>query len=232
MTQLEATLQPRLEALPEARRTILQALKRAGSASAGSLAAELSLTREATRQQLLLLQQQGLIANRSQNQPGAGRPSLLFFLTENGEQLFPKNYDQLALLLLDTISEELGDAQLNKLMAAISERQVAQWQQQLHSLSIKDKLLALKDIYFANDPYTQVLEDKSGLWLIEQNCPYLNLAMQRPSLCSITVSTLTRLLGVKVKREKRFQDGDGQCAFRILKDQPVAKDWCFALEET
>jgi len=40
-------------------------------------------------------------------------------------------------------------------------------------------------------------------------------------MCSVTASTITRLLGVHVASEKRFQDGDGRCNFRILADQNV-----------
>jgi predicted ArsR family transcriptional regulator len=222
---------PRLDALPEARRELLRVIKQIGSASASELASQLGLTREAARQQLQLLEHQQLVVCHKKNSGSAGRPALLFSLSEAGEHLFPKRYDELSLLLLDTVTEELGNRQLERLMGAITDRQVAQWQAQLAGLSLKDRLLVLKDFYFENDPYTEVIEDTDGLWLIEQNCPFLNLAMERPALCSITVSTLTRLLGVEVRREKRFQSGDGRCAFHILGDRPVATDFRFGFED-
>ena len=45
--------------------------------------------------------------------------------------------------------------------------------------------------------------------------------MQRPALCSTTVSTLTRLLGVRVVRRRKFQAGDGCCAFEVLLNEPI-----------
>ncbi len=220
-----------LEALPEARQVILRAIKQAGGASAGTLAKTLGLTREASRQQLLVLQQQGLVSSQRQAPQGAGRPTLLFSLTNDGEHLFPKHYDQMTVLLLDTVADEMGQTQLIHLLGAVTDRQVKQWQSSLTGLTLKQKLLALKDFYFENDPYTQVVEDDEGLWLIEQNCPFLNLAMERPALCSVTVSTLTRLLGVEVKREKRFQSGDGHCAFHIFADRPIDETFRFRLED-
>lgn len=221
-----------LDALPEARQALLRLLKQAGAASAGTLAKQLGLTREAARQQLLLLQQQGLVTCRRQAHQGAGRPALVFSLTNEGEHLFPKHYDQLTVLLLDTVTEEMGGAQTERLLGAVTDRQVAQWQEKLAGMTLKQKLEALRGFYFENDPYTQVLEDTNGLWLVEKNCPFLNLAMARPALCSITVSTLMRLLGVEVRREKRFQSGDSHCAFHILSDRPVGKDFRFRLEES
>ena len=39
--------------------------------------------------------------------------------------------------------------------------------------------------------------------------------MERPDICSTTVSTLRRLTGCEVVRERRFQDGDGRCEFHV-----------------
>lgn len=230
MSSAEKYSNPGLEALPESRQSLLQTLKQLGNATAGELAEHLKLTREATRQQLLLLQEQGLVESHPRNQTGAGRPALVFSLTNQGEHLFPKHYDRMTVLLVDTVAEELGKEQLSKLLSAVTDKQVAEWQDQLKGKTLKEKLEALKHFYFENDPYTQVVEDENGLWLIEQNCPFLNLAVERPALCSVTVSTLTRLLGVNVKREKRFQNGDGQCAFHVFADQPISDDFRFRFE--
>jgi hypothetical protein len=43
---------------------------------------------------------------------------------------------------------------------------------------------------------------------------------------------LSRLLGYTVTREKRFQNGDGRCVFRVHLDQPINSDaFRFAFEE-
>lgn len=220
-----------IDALPDARQAVLRAIKQMGHASAGELAESLGQTREACRQQLLQLQRLGLVCAHKKSSGGAGRPTQLFSLSDEGEHLFPKRYDELSLLLLDTVSDELGEVQLKRLMGAITDRQVAAWQAQLAGLPLRKKLEALKDFYFKDDAYTQVIEDASGLWLVEQNCPFLNLAMERPALCSITVSTLSRLLGFEVRREKRFQQGDGHCAFRVLTDRPIEQNFRFAFED-
>jgi predicted ArsR family transcriptional regulator len=66
---------------------------------------------------------------------------------------------------------------------------------------------------------------------MEGNSPFLNVATQQPALCSVSVSALTQLLGVKVVREERFQSGNGRCVFRIYKNKPVkTKTLRFQLE--
>lgn len=220
-----------LDALPEARRLLLVAIKKHGMVCAGTLSKELKLTREACRQQLNLLQEQGLVASVSNSPQGAGRPKLLFSLTNAGEHLFPKHYDELTLTLIDTVQEQLGTEQLKQVLAAITEKQVSQWQKKVQDLSLQEKLESLKHLYFQDDPFTEVVDDETGLWLIEKNCPFLNLASERPALCSVTISTLMRLLGVRVVREKRLQDGDGCCAFRVYADQPVSDNFRFEFEK-
>ena len=56
----------------------------------------------------------------------------------------------------------------------------------------------------------------AAVLLIERNCPFLDVANRRPALCSVTVNTLSRLLGRRVERVRTFQNGHGRCAFRIV----------------
>jgi len=74
-------------------------------------------------------------------------------------------------------------------------------------------------------------EVEGGYRLIERNCPFFNTAMRRPALCSISVNALTQLLGVRVRREEKFQNGDGRCVFRVYANEPVdSANWEFRLE--
>ena len=76
---------------------------------------------------------------------------------------------------------------------------------------------------------TEKTED--GYRLIERNCPFYNTAMRRPNLCSISVNALTRVLGVRVFREEKFQEGAGRCVFRVMANEPVdTESLQFALE--
>lgn len=220
--------------LPDSRRAVLQHLKRAGASTAGELAERLGMTREGARQWLRILEKEGAIARTAAQQTaGAGRPALSYALTPEGEHLFAKNYDRLAVSLVDTVADQLGQEALITLLAAITEQQVKEWEPKLAGKTLPERIRALKGIYFEEDPHTSVRKDARGYVLVERNCPYLNVALRRPHLCSVTVSTLTRLLGVRVVREARFQDGDRRCVFRVLEDQPVdVSRYSFALESS
>jgi predicted ArsR family transcriptional regulator len=211
------------------------ALKQHGCATIAQLADALQLTGEAVRQQLLQLQRDGWIEakiDRSLLERGrTGRPATTYSLTEGGDHLFPKNYDSLNVTLLDAVARELGTAGLKKVLGQISEARYATVEPSLRDKSLPDKVSGLRSWYLENDPYMGVEQVDGDYRLIERNCPFLNTAMRRPTLCSVSVSTLERILGVHVRREEKFQSGHARCVFRIYTNEPIDRDaWEFRLE--
>lgn len=223
-----------LNQFPRARRDILYYLKQYGQATIADLSSHLQMTGEAVRQHLLQLIQDQYIQRQSERIPeaGAGRPTLFYSLTTEGEHLFPKGYDELSVELLDTIMLQLGEESLKQVLSNMTERRVQQWEFRLRGLNLTKRVAALKDIYMENDPFIEIEQDGDEILLIERNCPFANVAMKRPVLCSVTVNVLTRLLGMRVVRKERFQNGDGRCVFSILSNQPAAaKSFSFFIEK-
>lgn len=106
---------------------------------------------------------------------------------------------------------------------------VAAFGDSLRELSLAERVAALRGLYSADDAFIEVETTGDGFRIVERNCPFYNVAMERPALCSTSVNMLRRLLGVNVVREEQFQRGDGRCSFRIFADQP-AKEAAFVLE--
>ncbi|HKO58688.1 MAG TPA: winged helix-turn-helix transcriptional regulator [Thermoanaerobaculia bacterium] len=221
--------------LPDSRRAILAALKRQGCATIAQLADELELTGEAVRQQLLQLQRDGWIESkidRAAHERGrTGRPATTYSLTDAGDHLFPKSYDALGVAMLDAVANELGPEATKRMLGRVCDDRVAQVAPAIRGLPLADRVEALKSLYIFQDPYMEAEKTEDGFRLVERNCPFYNVAMRRPAICSISVNALTRLLGVRVEREERFQAGDGRCVFRVYADEPVdAERWQFRLE--
>jgi predicted ArsR family transcriptional regulator len=209
-------------------------LKREGASTISHLAEQLQLTGEAVRQQLLQLQREGWVEakiNRSHERGRTGRPATSYNLTEAGDHLFPKNYDLLNVAVLDAVTTEFGAESAKKVLRRVSDERVAAIKPGVSDLPMEKRVEALKNLYSENDPYMEVEPTEDGFLLVERNCPYFNTAMQRPALCSISVDTLIRVLGVRVEREERFQDGAGRCVFHIYAKEPIDPDsWQFKLE--
>jgi predicted ArsR family transcriptional regulator len=221
------------EQLSDTRRSILMLLKQNGSETISSLSSKLSISNEGIRLHLIQLERDGYV-NRDTEKSASkgGRPAIKISLTSKGETLFPKHYDALTIEVIDTVAQQLGSDAVKKILSAMVDNRVREWEQRLKGLSFAEKLEALKNLYISNDPFMNVDYDRETQTstFIEHNCPFYDVAMKRPVLCNVTLNTLTRLLGYRVVREKRFQNGDGCCVFRVKTEQP--KDFpAFSFEE-
>ncbi|MDR7236909.1 helix-turn-helix transcriptional regulator [Neobacillus drentensis] len=220
------------ENLSEPKRRIVCVIKTSGALSMSELASLLDLSGEAVRQHLLHLEKDGWIVRISEKHNGIGRPHIRYQLTTAGEHLFEKNYDHLTIEVLDTLVNHLGINTLKEVLTAMIDERVCEWEPKLHGLSTKERLMVLKDFYAKDDSYMEVVKKGNDYYLIERNCPFHNVALKRPILCSVTVSVLTKLLGCKVQREQRFQNGDGCCAFRIQQNEQVDNNApCLIIED-
>lgn len=222
------------EGITEIRGSILSLLKKQGPSTIADIAKHFRITYEAARQHIQQLESQGWVASsiRRKERAGAGRPRRRYALTPAGDHLFPKHYDELSVEMIDALVAKLGPRALKAVLSALTDNRVRSWAPALAGMSLKERVEALKGIYFEGDPFMSAETGRGGIRLIERNCPFLNVASQRPALCSVTVSTLQRLLGVRVVREKRFQAGDGCCVFRVLADEPIdAKQFRFRFED-
>lgn len=209
-----------IDLLTEARRALLDALKRAGWATIPELAGMLAISNEAVRQQLTVLQREGWITSNcgsgEEDERSPGRPATAYCLSARGDDLFPKRYAGLALLLFD----ELADPE--QTLATLTDRRVRALGERVRETSGIDAA-TLQAIYRPDDSYIEIEASDRGTRLIEWNCPYLQFARERPEICSTTVSTLRRITGHEVVREERFQDGAGRCVFHIYRDAPMTR---------
>ena len=129
-------------------------------------------------------------------------------------------------------SSDLGPGGLRQVLASLTEKRVRAWLPRLEGKSLAERVEALRGIYLENDPFMETAEADGDLLLVERNCPFLSVAMERPALCSVTVASLQRLLGVRVRREERFQAGHGRCVFRAMPGEPLSADHpAFEFEE-
>ncbi len=207
----------------EIRRAILGIVKRRGAAAVQELAEELRISYEGARQQVVQMHREGWLEREvDRRAPQVGRPRSRYRLTAAGDHLFPKHYDALSVALIDALVARFGTAGLRGVLAELTEARVREWAPRLAGLSLPEKLERLRGIYLEDDPFISVEQTPGGAFrLVERNCPFLNVASRRPALCSLTVNTLSRLLGARVVREERFQAGDGCCAFRVLEERPA-----------
>lgn len=223
-----------IEALSDTRREILLRIKKDGGSTISEIAKHLAISDEGARQHLILLERQGWVSRRAQHAGDgkSGRPASIYEISPRGEEFFPKRYDELANALLEIIREQHGADAVRSALARVADAWVQAWEPKLRDKTLDERLELLKSYYLNDDPFITI-ERNGHVALVERNCPFTNVAMEHPQLCSITVNTLTRLLGLQVSRERTFQKGDGCCEFRVQRSAPVdPSNVAFKLENT
>ena len=82
------------------------------------LSRRLEITRNAVRQHLASLEQDGLV-EAGASRPTGGRPEQLYVLTSAGREFFPRQYSWFAQLVVESIKSESGESGLRRRLAAL-----------------------------------------------------------------------------------------------------------------
>lgn len=175
------------------------------------MTAALGVSISATRQQLAILQGEGLVVPRAHRQ-GPGRPSHTYHLTELAEEAFVKHYDTIALEMIDDLVELDGEAKLEALLEKRSARFLAEFEGALEGLDVDDKLKMIADRqercgYMAT-------HEKSGE-LTEFNCPHIEVSRKYPQFCESERKTYEKLIGKKVSMTRCQAKGGRACTFSV-----------------
>ena len=110
----------------ESTRGRLVTLLRRSGRTVEELVRELGLTHNGVRAHLATLKRDGIVGQRGSGRrvSGGGKPAYVYGLTPEAEDLFPKAYEPVLLLLLDVLSEQLDPGKSEELLRA-AERHLA-----------------------------------------------------------------------------------------------------------
>lgn len=203
---------------------LLLALKTNGPSATTTLAAELAITGEATRQQLQKLQAAGLIEGRLQPQAGAGRPRSHWALTAAGHARFPDAHAQLTVQLLATVREVFGEQGLDRLIATREQAARTAYLQACDGIEALEprlrRLAALRD----GEGYMARVERDGADWLlIEDHCPICAAATSCLGFCRSELEVFREVTGPRgaLRREEHLIAGARRCVYRITPTTPV-----------
>jgi predicted ArsR family transcriptional regulator len=203
--------------LTDAKRRLVDALKRVESATAGELAASFGLSDAAVRQHLDALQALGLVCRVDGPSAGRGRPAAHWQLTDEAAGMFPDRHVDLTVDLIESIRTELGEAALDRVVEARAARQTEQYRRLVGTGSVAVRVRRLAEQRTVEGYVAEVVADGDDLVLIEHHCPICVAAQSCTTLCRTELEVFSRSLGddVVVEREQHVLGGDQRCAYRI-----------------
>ena len=207
-----------MKSLPkETRGEIVEMLKKHLALTAGDIAKRLDLHAMTVRQHLSILERQGYIEHYREK-IGRGRPVYMYKLTSEAEtELFPGNYPQFALSLLDTLAATDGIEKVNDLLRVQMEERFIKHFEDGSCYSLDDRVKLLADL-LNEEGYMVEIEDTPDAFLIrEHNCALGPIAKKYRQLCSHELTLFKRLLNAPVERQCHMATGDAVCSYRVPK---------------
>jgi predicted ArsR family transcriptional regulator len=191
---------------------IIDYVQRNGEATVRELTDLLGVSATAVREHLTHLQAKKLLDTRLVRK-GPGRPHLVYFLTPQAQSLFPKAYDSLITMLLREIMSREGLEGTQQLLDAVSQRPAAEYSGQITGAALEQRLAELRVALEARGIPARVQPSSEGLQLFA--CPYLDVAQEHASVCTMERRMLEQLLGQSLQIGDTIREGHKSCHFSV-----------------
>jgi predicted ArsR family transcriptional regulator len=197
------------------RRQILDLLKKRGGMTAKDLGEALGITSMAVRRHLSALERDDLIAAATVRRP-MGRPTYVYSLTALADDLFPKNYPQLMIGLLEDIKALDGEEKIDQLFLRREERLYAAYAPRMEGKTLEERVVEVAHIFDEAGNLSECSPCTAGCFrLTWHNCAIHKISERFPQACNHEESLLKRLLDADVIRTEHQAKGDPQCAYQI-----------------
>jgi len=185
---------------------------REGGLTLDELAERVGVSRNAVRQHITALERDGLVRPVGLRRTGR-RPSRAYGLTAEGGERFPRQYDRLALALLEAVHERLGPEAAEAVLEAMVDDLARAWLPELERLAPEARRRRVLEVMNELGYHASPAEDGAGLKAV--NCVFHNVARRNRAVCRFDERLLSRLLGAPVRLTSCMALGDGACVFAV-----------------
>jgi len=192
----------------------IAALLQRGGRTAEELASRLRLTTSAVRAQLAGMERDGLVRRAGQKR-GATRPSHMFELTAEVEQLLSGMYVPLLNHLVRVFTSELRTAQVRKIMRDTGRSLAGDFPVARRAASLEERVRAANELMIAQLGAATHVERRNGAFVIRgASCPIAAISRKHPSSCLMVEAFLQEVVAAPVGQccERR---GRPRCCFEI-----------------
>jgi DeoR family suf operon transcriptional repressor len=195
-----------------------QLMQDRSGATLDELVTAVGLSRTAVNQHLMTLERDGYVRKAAPRRTG-GRPVNVYVLTEDGTNLFPKQYSWFSKLLIQTLHQELGEERVNRYMYDLGVKTSAGLIPRLIGKNREERIAEIVKIMNETGFIAQTTSPAGSdkLPRVEcRNCVYHDLSKDYPEVCRFDIGFLSGLMGAEIEHEACVQRGDDTCRFRFI----------------
>ncbi|WP_232696792.1 helix-turn-helix transcriptional regulator [Brevibacillus daliensis] len=194
---------------------ILHMLKLKGQLSVSDIAQDLGITEMAVRRHLNTLERDNLIQSSLVRQ-AMGRPTNVYSLSQEADELFPRNYHDFTLDFLQDIADLDGEEKINALFRRRKDRLEENYRPFIQG-DLEERVAALAEIQNQKGYMVEWGKDEvtGDYFLKEFNCPISQVAKQFNQACSCELSLFQQVLDTKVEQSSCIAKGGDKCLYKI-----------------
>lgn len=201
------------------RQQLVKLLRTRGGMTANVLGKELGITSMGVRRHLAALERDELVRVNMQRQK-MGRPTFVYTLTDQAQDLFPKNYHTLANQFLDAMHETNGAQGVATLFSARMNHLLNQYRPRMTGKNLSERVAELAKIQ-DEAGYMAVWErTNDGFILKEQNCAIYRVACRHQQACQFEIELFRRLLDADITRIEHQIAGQRNCTYLVRERRP------------
>ena len=195
-----------------------QLLERKLGVTLDELVGALGLSRTAVNQHLVALEREGYVCKAAPRKTG-GRPQHVYVLTEDGANLFPKQYSWFSKLLIQTLRQQVGEEQVSQFMYNLG---VSRSADLIPRLVGKNRVERIEEIVKIMNETGFVAQASAPVGAEKlprvscKNCVYHDLSKDYPEVCRFDIGFLSGLMGAEVEHLSCMQRGGEACSFRFI----------------
>ena len=193
-------------------------LEHKSGATLDELVTAVGLSRTAVNQHLIALEKEGNVCKATPRRT-RGRPQHVYILTEQGANLFPKQYSWFSNLLLQTLRQQVGEEQVSQYMYDLGMKLSAGLIPRLVGKNRAERIAEIVKIMNETGFVARVIsaEGSDKLPRVEcRNCVYHDLSKQYPEVCRFDIGFISGLMGAAVEHQACMQRGSDACRFRFV----------------
>ena len=156
---------------------------------------------------------------RAQRARHGGRPQNVYVLTEQGTNLFPKQYSWFSKLLVQTLRQQMGEEHVSQYMYDLGVKLSAGLIPRLVGKNRAERIAEIVKIMNETGFIARTIaaEGLDKLPRVEcRNCVYHDLSKDYPEVCRFDIGFLSGLMGAEVEHEACVQRGGDSCRFRFV----------------
>ena len=194
---------------------LLVAVKKAQPVTVQELAEQFGVSATGLRRHLKELEADGTVQYQRVVH-GVGGPVFAYSLTDAGEALFPRAYDQALTEALEVLRERIGVDGVVEVFRRRWEALAAERMPELSTLPLAERATQLAELLSS---LGYMAEADAGR-LTERNCAIRAVAQRFPEICAAEATFLEEWLGAHVERTQHIASGATCCEYCIQARSP------------